>query len=215
MSRRNPPALERLLRADDGTALDGAWSEFLEEYSRLILHGARSFGGSNDAVMDRYAYVLEQLRRDDFRRLRRYASDGRGKFTTWLVVVVRRLCLDQERARYGRPRGGSPEQHRQRRDLADLIGVEVDPELLPAPTSSPEDDAVRGELHAELRGAVASLDPSERLLLRLRFQDEVPASEIARIYSLPNVFHVYRRLNRICDRLRQALLEAGVSDPAP
>jgi DNA-directed RNA polymerase specialized sigma24 family protein len=44
--------------------------------------------------MDGYAYVLEALRSDDYRRLRAYAADGRSKFSTWLVVVARRLCLD-------------------------------------------------------------------------------------------------------------------------
>jgi len=204
-----------LLRSDDGKAPDGAWAEFLDEYNRLILHGARSLGGSDDAVMDRYAFVLEQLRQNDFRRLRAYVADGRGKFTTWMVTVVRRLCLDHERARYGRARGGSPELHRQRRDLADLIGAEVDPDMLPSNTSNPEEDLLKEALHADLRAAIARLEPSERLLLRLRFQDEVPASEVARICSFPSVFHVYRRLNRIYEQLREALQDAGVRDAAP
>jgi hypothetical protein len=65
---------------------------------------ASSLGGDQDAVMDRYTDVLEQLRRNDCQRLRGYASDRRSKFTTWLVVVARRLCLDQHRQRYGRDR---------------------------------------------------------------------------------------------------------------
>jgi hypothetical protein len=52
-----------LLHADDGQALDRAWSGFVEEYGRLILHVARAQGGQHDDIMDRYTYVLEQLRR--------------------------------------------------------------------------------------------------------------------------------------------------------
>jgi len=207
--------VERLLQATEGASVDGAWREFLEEYSRLIMHGARSLGGSHDAVMDRYAYVLEQLRRDDFHKLRGYAADGRGKFTTWLLVVVRRLCLDEARRRYGRPSGEPSERDRARRRLADLVAAEVDPDLLPGSTRSPEEDLRTNELHGELHAAVAQLEPSERLLLRLRFQDEVPVTEIARICSFPNVFHVYRCLNRIFDRLRRDLLDAGVRDANP
>lgn len=215
MNRRIPPVLEQLLHAADGRAVDDAWAGFLEEYSRLILHSARSFGGSHDAVMDRYAYVLEQLRRDEFHRLRAYAADGRGKFTTWLVVVVRRLCLDRERARYGRSDRGPPELHRRRQQLADLVAADVDPELLPVNAPSPEDDLRRSELNAGLEEAMARLEPADRVILRLRYQDEVPAGEIARICSMPSVFHVYRRLNRIYEQLRKALLNAGIRNAAP
>lgn len=210
-----PSALTRLLQSPDAPSRAESWAEFLEEYSRLILHAAHSFGGSQDAVMDRYAHVLEQLRRDDYRRLDSYTADGRGKFSTWLVVVVRRLCLDQVRSRYGRRRGGSEEAHRQRRELADLVAADVDPDFLPGGGTSPEYAARVSELNGRLNDAIALLEPADRLLLRLRFHDEVPIAEIARVQSFPSVFHVYRRLNAIFDELRQSLNDAGVRDAAP
>jgi RNA polymerase sigma factor (sigma-70 family) len=210
-----PAILERLLRAEDGPTLDRTWSEFVEEYGRLILHVARAQGGQYDDIMDRYAYVLEQLRQDDFRRLRKYVSDGRGKFTTWLVVVIRRLCVDEVRSRYGRQRGEAEEAQRQRRDLADLVGAEVDVDLLAGAGASPDEALRAKELSERLAGAIAELEASDRLVLRLRFEDDAPVSEIARALSLPSVFHVYRSLNRIYDQLRSALGETGVRDAAP
>jgi RNA polymerase sigma factor (sigma-70 family) len=210
-----PPELERLLHGDDGQALDRAWSGFVEEYGRLILHVARAQGGQHDDIMDRYTYVLEELRRDDFRRLRGYVSDGRGKFTTWLVVVIRRLCMDELRSRYGRERGGTGDAQRQRRDLADLVGAEVDVDLLPGAGASPDEILQAAELAERLNAAVAELEPSDRLILRLRFQDEAPVSEIARALSFPSVFHVYRSLNRIYEQLRATLGETGVRDATP
>jgi RNA polymerase sigma factor (sigma-70 family) len=204
-----------LLHVDDGQTLDRAWSEFVEEYGRLILYVARAQGGQHDDVMDRYTYVLEQLRRDDFRRLRGYVSDGRGKFTTWLVVVIRRLCMDELRSRYGRERGGKAEAQRQRRELADLVGAEVDVDLIAGAGAGPDEILQATELSDRLTAAVAELEPSDRLILRLRFQDEVPVSEIARALSLPSVFHVYRSLNRIYGQLRAALGESGVRDATP
>jgi RNA polymerase sigma factor (sigma-70 family) len=204
-----------LLHADDGQALDRAWSGFVEEYGRLILHVARAQGGQHDDIMDRYTYVLEQLRRDDFRRLRGYVSDGRGKFTTWLVVVIRRLCMDELRSRYGRKGGGTSDRQRQRRDLADLVGAEVDVDLLPGAGASPDEILQATELSDRLNAAVAELEPADRLILRLRFQDEAPVSEIARALSFPSVFHVYRNLNRIYEQLRAALGETGVRDATP
>lgn len=214
MRRSIPPPLERLLGAGDSASCEAAWADFLEQYSRLILHVTRSLGGSHDDAMDRYAHALEQLRRDDYRRLRGYAADGRGKFTTWLVLVVRRLCLDEARRRYGRTRGGSNEAHEARRRLADLVAADVDTDLLPGSGRTPEEEAGASELSGRLNGAIEELEPRDRLMLRLRFQDEVAVAEIARIFSLPNVFHVYRRLNRIFDQLRETLWEMGVEDAA-
>lgn len=215
MSRSVPPRLQRLLDTEAGPAQDTAWDEFLEEYHRLILYAARGLGGEHDAVMDRYAYVLAQLRDDHFRRLRGYAADGRGKFTTWLMVVIRRLCLDQTRSRYGRKRGEASEALRQRRDLADLVGGEVEPDLLAAEAADAEESLRLRELHAELGCALEGLEPADRLLLRLRFEDEASVAEIARICSYPTVFHVYRNLNRIFGELKKALRSAGVTDPRP
>jgi len=165
--------------------------------------------------MDRYAYVLERLRADEFRRLRSYVATGRGKFTTWLVVVVRRLCTDADRQRYGRKRGDS-EGHAERRGLADLLGSDLDVDLLPDEEGSlPDDSLSAGELSGALSEALDQLEAADRLLLRLRFEDEVSVAEIARILSLPSVFHVYRRLNRIYDQLRVALRRMGVEDPSP
>lgn len=208
--------MERLLAARDSPEVERTWAEFVGEYSRLILHVAHSHGGSYDEVMDRYAFVLEQLRRDRCQRLRGYVSDGRGKFSTWLVVVVRRLCLDQLRSRYGRRDRTDEQTRQQRRQLADLVGADMDLDLLPADDGPLPDDVLRrDELHAELGAAIAELDAADRLLLRLRFQDEVPVAEIARLLALPSVFHVYRQLNRTFSALRAALKRAGVDDPIP
>jgi RNA polymerase sigma factor (sigma-70 family) len=207
--------LERLLQARGAPAVERAWADFLAEYSRLMLHVARSFGGSYDAAMDRYAYCLERLRNDDFRRVREYESNGRGTFTTWLVVVLRRSCLDQARGRYGRQRGGPPEVHQQRRQLADLVAADLDPNLLPDAGSNPEAVTRTRELKETLSDALERIDPADRLLLRLRFHDEAPVAEIARICGFPSVFHVYRRLNAVYADLRQSLTEMGVQDSTP
>src|SRR3989454_11788769 len=112
MSAALPFELSRLFEARNDPARDDAWAEFLAAHSRLLLHVARAVTTNRDAAMDAYTSMLERLREDDYRRLRGYAPDGRSKFTTWLVVVARRLCLDLLRRRYGRPppasAGGDP-----------------------------------------------------------------------------------------------------------
>ncbi|HEX2722933.1 MAG TPA: sigma factor, partial [Gemmatimonadaceae bacterium] len=98
-----PSSLQSLLTAS-AENVDDAWSVFVAEYSPLLLHVARSVSHGRDQAMDAYAHVLEQLRRDQCQRLRRYETDPRSRFTTWLVIVCRRLCVDFHRAHFGRAR---------------------------------------------------------------------------------------------------------------
>jgi len=214
-----PYELTHLLGHLEPTARDDAWTAFVTANSKLILYVAHSLGGDHDDVMDRYAFVLEQLRRDDFHRLRGYGADGRGKFTTWLVVVARRLCLDHRREKYGRMRGedeGRENGHRMRGRLVDLVSDDAELlKLVDTSGAGPEEGLRVRQLDGALKSAIAALDPDDRLLLTLRFEDELSAPQIARIMSCRSQFDVYRRLRRVLDTLRTVLIRNGVGDPAP
>lgn len=213
-------ALARLLSARDPASRDLAWAAFVRTYSPLLVSTARRFCRDHDAAMDRYAFILEQLHRDDFSRLRRYAADGRSRFTTWLVVVARRLCIDYHRQRYGRPRSvsdGSGEVERVlRKRLADFISEDL--ELVGGGSSNgldPESELRRLELRSALSGALQALPEPDRLLLALRHEEEMHARDIARLMDFQSVFHVYRRLNALHGSLREALEREGVDDATP
>src|SRR5687767_1812254 len=157
-SSDTPTALTRLVSCL-GPERDAAWTEFVSSYSRLLLHVCRTLSDDRDGVMDGYAHVLEALRADDCKRLRAYVPDERTRFTTWLVVVTRRLLLDRQRGRYGRPRNDrepSRAGHQARRRLEDLVGAELDPDELGSPPGSSPDAAIRGSQLAErLRDALS------------------------------------------------------------
>jgi RNA polymerase sigma factor (sigma-70 family) len=169
--------------------------------------------------MDGYAHVLEDLRSDDCRRLRAYTPREGTRFTTWLVVVTRRLLLDYQRRRYGRPRSeddGRRAEHAARRRLEDLVAAKLDPERVTAPAASQPDADVRlRELADALRKSIDDLDPSDRLLLALRFEDGRSAREIATILRLPTAFHAYRRISTALAALRKGLVRRGVEGPEP
>jgi RNA polymerase sigma factor (sigma-70 family) len=171
--------------------------------------------------MDRYACVLEQLRSDDFRRLRAYVADGRSEFSTWLVVVAQRICLDHQRARYGRLRAADrdprcDEEWVARRRLVDLISADVDLSSLGDGSTPDAEDRVRlADLYHALDSALALLPPRDRLLVKLRFEDDVPMPEIARDLGFPSRFHAYRRLTRVLSDLRAQLERGGVREAAP
>ena len=218
-----PRELDRLLDAKDGEAREAAWARLLDSHSRLILHTVHARSDGHDAAMDRYAFVLQKLREDDFRRLRRFAGDGRGQFTTWLVVVTRRLCEDYRRHRYGRPQSRTHDGEQKarlrfqlRRMLVDMDVAEARWSRLPDPTMSSPDLTLReAELRRLLAGALEELEPRDRLMLRLRFEYDLPAKRIAHLMGFATPFHVYRRLRSRLGRLRKTLEQRGVYDARP
>ena len=62
MTASPSPALARLLSARDPASRDHAWAAFVRAYSPLLISTARRFCSDHDAAMDRYTYILEQLR---------------------------------------------------------------------------------------------------------------------------------------------------------
>src|SRR6478672_1059950 len=92
-----PLELSRLLHADTQDR-ETAWEDLIGRHTRLLLATSRSFGGDNDAVMERYAYILGKLREDEFRRLRTFNQNAGATFSTWLTVTARRVCLDLHRS---------------------------------------------------------------------------------------------------------------------
>jgi RNA polymerase sigma factor (sigma-70 family) len=172
--------------------------------------------------MDRYAFILEKLKENDCGRLRRYVADGRAEFHTWLAVVTRRLCEDYRRQRYGRPQSQTAEGEARAREqfkirhlLADLPGTDHDWSRLPSSGADPEGRLQETELYDALAEAVNGLEPQDLLLIRLRFEYDLTAKQIARLMGFPTPFHVYRRLRSRLGVLRAALREQGVRDAAP
>lgn len=214
-----PHELAQLLDAPDASSEENAWKAFLDAYSRLILHTLHRLGGDHDIVMDRYTYVIEQLGRDGHRRLRTYVPSHCSKFTTWLVVVVRRLGLDHHRRRYGSANdsaGGNSDKRAARRRLVDLLADQVDVESLASMDGAAPDSAIRHEdLLQALTTALDILDARDRLLLRLRFELDLPARKVADLMGFPTPFHVYRRCDRVCGRIRDELVRHGVHDEEP
>jgi RNA polymerase sigma factor (sigma-70 family) len=210
------PALEALFaHANDG-AREQAWADFLAASSHVLLRVARLMGGDEDAVMNRYAFILDALSRDDYRRLR--AFGGTSSFETWLTVVARRLCLDEYRHRYGRAQsdGAAPAARRAaRRNLSDLVGSELGlQEMLASADPTPDVALEQREWVSKLEAALAQLETQDRVILRLRFEDDVSVPEIARLLRLGSPFALYRRLNRILAGLRTTLEAAGIRDGA-
>ena len=215
-------ALKSLLETSDHAVREAAWEEFVAGYSGIVLHIARRVCGDRDGAMDGYALVLDQLRADDFKRLRRFVADGRSEFSTWLLVVAQRICLDEQRRRYGRIRidsdsvQASRDNFRARSRLANLVGADIDLADLPDSSDNNPETLVREtQMHQAVESALQKLAPRERLMIKLRFEDQLGMPDIAQTLELPSRFHAYRMLTDILARLKQSLASNGVSDGEP
>jgi len=211
-----PLELTRLLRSPDTGDREAAWEQLIAKHTRLLMSVTRSLGSDHDAAMERYAYILEKLRENDFRRLRSYSSDSGASFSTWLTVTSRRLCLDHYRSVYGRHRPETSEKSEElrsvRRSLTDLVSAEIEADSLSGESDSAERMLVVKYRNECLDSAIARLAPRDRLLLTLRFDEGLSASRISRVLDMPTPFHVYRSINNILTRLRAALRERGIEN---
>lgn len=221
MAESLPPELARLLASSDDLSREKAWRVFLDTFSPLILHAARSASSGYDEGMDAYAAALDALRADDCRKLRGYSADPRSKFSTWLVVVVRRICIDAQREKFGRASAkekadGISDERAARRRLATLTSAAIELDSLPdSHGERPDEEVRRNDLHEQLESAIADLDERDRLLLTLRFVDDHPARRIAELQGWPDQMVVYRRINQLTAQLKQKLLSRGVDSPIP
>ncbi len=219
MTHPVPRQLSELLNAPHVAARNGAWDSFMGEYSKLLLRTAQRASSKHDDAMDHYTFILEKLREDDFRRLRGFAADGRGKFTTWLVVVARRLCVDRHRHQYGRPQAVQDSSRADavaqtsRRNLLDLIADELDTARLQDERSPrPDAEILTAERRQALTAAVAELDLGDQLLLTLRFEDDISVEKIAPMIGFQSRFQAHRRLQSVLEDLRRKLEKRGITE---
>jgi RNA polymerase sigma factor (sigma-70 family) len=246
-----------------------AWGEFLTVSSPLIHQVIQAFEREPDLAGDCFLFVCENLCQDGFRRLRRFKAGGSARFSTWLRVVVRNLCLDWHRKEFGRQQifetiarlspldqevfrlvyhqrlskedchfrllGHHPGltlvliedclnriqqtltprqlwllQARRPRVESLEKGTDEEPggsirEIID-PSPNPETLAAAKEEQAALYRALGRLHASERLLLKLRYDQELTLSGIARIMSLKDAQTADRRIREILEKLRKHLI---------
>src|SRR5262249_50271643 len=146
------------------------------------------------------AILLERLVSRDGWSIEQAAETMRVNHGIVLDETLRALCVKLE----------------QRRPARQLVEEE---QALDVPSSAPGPDAnvVRAEqgflakrVQTALERARQLLDPEERLILRMRFEDSVPVADIARALHL-NQRRLYRTIERLLARIGQSLEAEGIS----
>ena len=162
-----------------------AWTLFLSEYGNLTFQVVRHFESDADNASDCFQFVSEQLVKDSFRRLRKFEPSGPARFSTWLRAVVRNLCIDWRRKEFGRRRTLDPlPQFTDLNHAAEAADPQPDPEA----------QTILHERRTLVNVALLRLENRDRLLLRLRFEEELTLDQIAKLLDLGNAQRVDRQI---------------------
>ena len=179
------PDAERALidRAQQGD--HDAFAALVNEHQRYVYNLAlRVLRDENEALdLAQETFVRAWSALPNFR--------GQSKFRTWLYCIVTNLCYNR-----------LPGLRRSLNALGDAVVEEI-----PNPDSKSGNPARKlemQELREHLRQAVDDLDERYRLLIALRYQDELSYDEIASTLNLP-LGTVKTGLFRAKERLRRAL----------
>lgn len=168
-----------------------AFAALVEDHQRYVYNLAlRVVKDENEALdLTQETFVRAWTALPNFR--------GQSQFRTWLYRIVTNLCYNR-----------LPNLRRSLNDLGDDVMGEL-PETSSAfanPVSEFESNETRKYLHQ----AVKSLDENYRLLIILRYQNELSYEEIASTLNLPlgtvktGIFRAKEQLRRSLARLEEA-----------
>lgn len=115
---------------------------------------------------------------------------GQSQFRTWLYRIVTNLCYNR-----------LPNLRRSLNDLGDDVMEEIPETNLSAPAQEFESNETRHHLHQ----AIDELDASYKLLITLRYQNELSYDEIASTLNLP-LGTVKTGIFRAKEQLRKSLV---------
>ncbi len=180
--------------ADDAEAKD----ELLSRFRGLAIGLARGRFAFDPLVANEiWQKVVLKLWADDRKALRCWR--GEGRFSTYLTVIVVRICWRHREARSRRASVSEPLE-----SAANLAATGPGPEQL----------AARNDRKRALGHCLAELSPRDRLLLTLRFRDGYKPSEIARLLKL-TPGGVRKALHDARKRVHRRLLDAAPELFAP
>ena len=168
-----------------------AFAALVEEHQRYIYNLAlRVLKDENEALdLTQETFVRAWTALPNFR--------GQSQFRTWLYRIVTNLCYNR-----------LPNLRRSLTDLGDDVISEI-PET-DLTFDNPSHGFESRELRSYLHNAIENLDENYRLLIVLRYQNELSYEEIAGMLNLPlgtvktGLFRAKEQLRAVLERYQEA-----------
>ena len=159
-----------------------------------------------------YVYVLDKLMENNYAVIN--AFQGRSTFKTYLFSITNRLAIDFYRHRYGKTsKKSNPEQpvpKKNRLKIVSVIDQEnlSDEERLDETVMNREDEEVKKRLEGIVKSQLSELSSEDRLLLKMKYEDNFKVSEIAEILKLDQK-KTYRKINTLLSSFKEEFLKEG------
>ncbi len=188
------PQDEPALVAEAVAGSEDAFRTLVERYQRpvfsLILRMVQDRGSAEDITQEVFVKAWLALARYDPRR----------RFASWLFKIASNAAIDQLRRRK-LPTTPIESSEPDQRSILDRIEDER--------SESPDTRVRRQEIGAALEAAIAALRPEYRLVVLLRFREELPYRDIAEATGMP-LGTVKTNLRRARRQIEERLREDGV-----
>jgi RNA polymerase sigma-70 factor, ECF subfamily len=170
-----------------------AFAALVDEHQRYVYNLAlRVLRDENEALdLTQETFVRAWTALPNFR--------GQSQFRTWLYRIATNLCYNL-----------LPNLRRSLSELGDDVMEEI-PEIK---IDNPVHQIESGETRAHLHAAIEGLDPHYKLLITLRYQNELSYEEIASTLNLPlgtvktGIFRAKEYLRKSLARLEETWIDA-------
>lgn len=161
-----------------------AYTQIINEYKNplyaTILRMTRNPQTAQDFVQEAFIKIYEQLPK----------YDGKGSFKSWLYRVAINFCIDEFRKK--------SYQMKQAELQDDQLVNESHPEVI----------FLKKEQSRQLEKLIATLPELERMILLLRYVNELSYTEIADLLHIP-LSDVRNKLHRAKKKMRNQVQEGG------
>ena len=158
-----------------------------------------------------FVYVLDKLMEKDYARIN--AFKGRSTFKTYLVSITVRLAIDFYHHRYGKTsKKANPDQPVPKKTHLKIVPVEDQEYLSDDNEKRPDEIVIDSEvkdakkrLEEIAQSYLSQLSAEDRLLFKMKYEDNFKVSEIAQILKLDQK-KTYRKISSILTSFKEKIL---------
>lgn len=161
-----------------------AYAQIIDQYKNqlyaLVLRMTKNPQTAQDFVQEIFIKVYQQLGK----------YDNKGSFSSWLYRVAINYCMDEFRKK-----------------SYQMKQVEIDDEQVINP-NNPEIVFLKKEKSRQLEKLIAMLPEDERLIILLRFVNELSYQEISELLTI-SISDVRNKLHRAKKKMRMTVKQGG------
>ena len=187
-----------------------AWEDLVANFDATVKSAARKFASNTEDTEDLASSIWAELYglrvdADGNKKSKLAYYSGRGSLAGWLRAVVSQLAVDQFRKQ---SKFVQIEENREFENLANEASENNNNHHVVSHADNPEDilteKQTAGDVSAAVREAIATLDPEDRLIMKLYYFDDLKLKDIAATFGYHEAT-ASRKLVRVQTEIRKSV----------